>query len=56
MPFFTFPHPSTWNVNMTDGVLSAILGHEDEDHTLGMVEERDKRKYCTSYQLWTIYL
>ena len=41
---------------MIAGVLSAILGHQDDSHTLGKVEQRARRKLCTSYQLWMIYL
>lgn len=41
---------------MIAGVLSAILGHKDDNHTLGIVEQRAKRKLCTSYQLWMIYV
>lgn len=35
MSFFTFPHLTAWNLDMIAGVSSAILGHEDDGHTLG---------------------
>lgn len=49
MPFVTFPHPTAWNVDMISGVLSVILGQKDNNHTLGIVEQRAKRKSCASY-------
>lgn len=30
-----FPHPTSWNEDMITGVLSAILGLEDDNHTQG---------------------
>lgn len=55
MPFFTFPHPTAWNVDMIGGVLSTILGHEDDGHTRGGAFAREKPSVAKKTQRLMIF-
>lgn len=56
MPFFSFPHSSAWNVDVIVEVLSTISRPEDKGYTLGIPDQRARRKLCASQWLSRIQI